>query len=174
MNTESQLKLQAYVDGELPEHEAQALAATLADDSDAQALVSELSWTRQWLVGNEPELKLPESREFFWSKIEREIARGAAQEEQTPTSAWWPDWRRILSPLAGFATVAVVALAAVRFFDFSPLESGTDHLATVENPSEHMSSFSFRSESENMFVVWIYDKTEQTPTAEPEASMGDM
>ena len=42
MNEEQQLKLQAFVDGELPEAEARGVAAELARNSEATALLNEL------------------------------------------------------------------------------------------------------------------------------------
>ena len=73
MSEEQQLKLQAFLDGELSENDSREVAAWLARDADATALVGELRNTRQALAGFEPALKVPESREFYWSKIQREI-----------------------------------------------------------------------------------------------------
>src|SRR6267378_6728212 len=75
MDYDAQLKLQAYLDGELPEAEAREVANWLARDREAAALHTELRNTRQALVGFEVGVELPESREFFWSKIRREIHR---------------------------------------------------------------------------------------------------
>ena len=51
------------------------MANWLARDREAAALLEELRNTRAALAGFEAEVRLPESREFFWSKIEREIQR---------------------------------------------------------------------------------------------------
>ena len=75
MDYNAQLKLQAFLDGELPEAEASEVANWLARDREAAALLEELRNTRSALAGFEAEVRLPESREFFWSKIEREIQR---------------------------------------------------------------------------------------------------
>ena len=75
MNVELGIKLQAHLDGELTGRDAQQVAALLESDVEARALFNELQQTRTVLKGNEPEFRLPESREFFWSKIEREIGR---------------------------------------------------------------------------------------------------
>jgi len=39
----------------------------------------------------------------------------------------------------------------------------------VENLSEHTGAYSFRSQAENMFVVWVYDRSEEASgdSAEP-------
>ena len=46
VNTEQQLKLQAFLDGELPEQEARDMAALVARDAEAADLVAELRHTR--------------------------------------------------------------------------------------------------------------------------------
>src|SRR5438270_11040101 len=75
MDYDSQLKLQAYLDGELPEGEAREVANWLARDQEAVGLHAELRNTRKAMAGFEAGITLPASREFFWSKIEREIQR---------------------------------------------------------------------------------------------------
>ena len=105
MKQELQLKLQAYLDGELPDGEAREAADLLAQDAEARALLAELKNTRAALAGFEADIKLPESREFYWSKIEREIQRQSPMIE--------PE-RKFASPLAFFrrrlATVGAVAV----------------------------------------------------------------
>ena len=75
MKHELELKLQAHLDGELTGREATEIAALLEHDREAAALFGELRNIKTALTGNELEIKLPETREFYWSKIEREIAR---------------------------------------------------------------------------------------------------
>ncbi len=116
MEYEEQLKLQAYLDGELPEAEARQMAQRVAADAEAAALLSELRQTRATMAGFEQELKLPESREFFWSKLRREIDRIDARKdpEPEPSVPWIVLLRRWLVPAAGVALVAFVSLLAVR------------------------------------------------------------
>ena len=64
MNQELALKYQAFVDGELSESEARRVAQSLETDAAARALVAELRNSKAILTGNEPEVTLPESREF--------------------------------------------------------------------------------------------------------------
>ena len=82
MNLEFELKLQALLDGELPEREAAEVEARVKADPQAQALLDELRMTTTALRGNELERALPETREFFWSKIERTIAAWVIGEEK--------------------------------------------------------------------------------------------
>ena len=129
MDRDWTLKLQAYADGELSAREASGIEAKLAGDPEAQKLLRELKMTDEALAGFERELKAPESREFYWSKIERAIqtqrntTRGA--EGVWRVSAWW----RLVMPGAAVAGLALaisfVALQSRRQEDFKmqPAES---------------------------------------------------
>jgi anti-sigma factor RsiW len=153
---ETELKLQAYLDGELPAGEANVIADLLGRDAGAQALYQELRIAKSLLAGNEPERNLPESREFYWSKVQRQIERmestAAHGLTEPAASAWWP---RFLAPAGLLAALAVFVAVALR----SP-ESGEPVLALddsheIETPLEETSSFSFRSEAAAMTVVWV-------------------
>ena len=115
MDYQDQLKLQAYLDGELPEREAREVSARLAQDQDAAALLAELRQTRDCLAGFEAGVKLPETREFYWSKIQREIERQEARRSiAAPTLTVWARLRRYLVPASGLALLAIAALVAGR------------------------------------------------------------
>ena len=163
MNWDQKLKLQAWVDGELSEAEARQMAALVESDKDARAVAAELRTTRAFLAGNEPETKLSEGRDFYWSKIQREIERldGAAQFE--PSRAhWWFAWRRLLAPVSGLALIAFVSVLSISLFNRSQVSESLQHLVEVENLSEDIDSISYKSQSENMFVVYLYAKEQAT------------
>src|SRR5438067_6752859 len=110
MEYDAQLKLQSYLDGELPEAEAREVANWLARDREAMALFGELRNTRQAFVGLEVGVELPESREFFWSKVEREIRRQEQPEPVARPSSLLSAWRRFLVPAGAVAALAVAAM----------------------------------------------------------------
>jgi len=158
MKRDLALKYQAFVDGELSEREARGVAEAIERDPEAQALVAELRATKSTLAGNEPEVTLAETPEFYWSKIEREIRRRSEEPVGTAAARWvaiLAGWRRFLAPMAGVAVVAFLAIAAIKF-QTGQVDDYAQHLAEIENLSEHSTSFSFRSD--NMFVVWVQDK----------------
>ena len=156
----NELKLQAFLDGELPEREAREVAESLAADRDAQALFAELKTTRSTLRENEPTMALPESREFFWSKIERAITAAEAAPERASVPLRLR-FRRFLAPFAGVALVVFLGVLSMNKYSTPGTQDAVvHHLAEVESLSDSVSSFSFRSQSENMFVVWLSDKTE--------------
>jgi anti-sigma factor RsiW len=164
MKPELELKLQAYLDGELSPREAREVAASIERDPEAQQLVAELKTTAAVLRDNEPQLALPESREFYWSKIQRAIEH-AEPEPVAPLVAFWFAFRRVLVPLAGVALVLFLGIAS---FNVGPANDPLAHLAEVESLSEHMSSFSFRSQSHNVFVVWLHENSDHEGAADVE------
>jgi anti-sigma factor RsiW len=151
MNRDFQLKLQAYLDGELPPQETEKVIHSLRTDPEALALHEELKLTKSLLQGNELEIKLGESREFYWSKISREIGRDHQRKASGP-------WQRLFSwrwlvPAGGLALLAILAALSVKSNSLSlqKLASAQE----IETHLEDMSLISFRSESEGMSVVWV-------------------
>ncbi len=164
MNRESQLKLQAFLDGELPEAEAHEVAAWLARDQEAALLLQELRHTRQALKGFDSTIRLPESREFFWSKVEREIRR---QEQTMPAAPLAPKasfWLRFLVPSGALAIVAITALfAASQFGLFS-----TANAAELEAASTDAGSLTYRDYSSGTTFIWLsYPADKEIARAEP-------
>lgn len=159
MTLESELKLQASLDGELSRWQTRKVSAWVARNPEAQLLLAELKMTKTAMGSGEAEMKLPESREFYWSKIQRAI-QSAEQTQPKPALAFLVAWRKLLAPLAGAALVMFLTVYTFRMYDGA--EDPKHHLAVVENLSEHTGAYSFRSQSENMFVVWVYDRTEET------------
>lgn len=147
MNTNEMLNLQAHLDGELSPREAAKVESLVARDAEAKALFTELKHTREALAANEPEVVLPESREFHWSKIAREIERYESKPafvRQVGTPGWW---LKYFSPVAA---VAMVVFAAV----LVPTMKDSDSDAQTA-PAPEASSVVFRSQAEGMTVIWL-------------------
>src|SRR5262249_17929246 len=115
MTAEQRFELQAYLDGELSRGDARRIEQWLAQDRDAAALLAELKITKGSRGGNEPvvSVPVPESREFYWSKIQRAIesAERADQPATEPAMSWWLSWRRYMAPISGLALVAILAIS---------------------------------------------------------------
>lgn len=154
MDFDVQLKLQAYLDGELPEAEARDMAKLLANDQEAALLVGELKNTRQSLKGSETTVQLPESREFYWSKIEREIGRLEQPQRVESRRPFIFRLQRFLVPVSG-----VLALAVFLGITLLNGNSGTT-LGETELANEDMGAITFRSDSEGMTTVWLYNRGE--------------
>ncbi len=146
MDYDAQLKLQSYLDGELPESEAREMANWLAQDREAVALFAELRNIRQALVGSEVGVALPESREFFWSKIEREIYRLEKSEPAPRPSSVFAAWRRFLMPAGGVAALAIAA-----FIGLFGGWQGPTHEMAVADPG----AFTYHDFSAGTTLVWL-------------------
>ncbi|HMJ88161.1 MAG TPA: hypothetical protein VK530_00010 [Candidatus Acidoferrum sp.] len=152
MNQELDFKLQAYLDGELSPSESTEVATLIEKDSAARALYTELQQTALLLKGNEIEWRLPESREFFWSKIERDIQRCESAPAVSSTPWWIAFARRHLAAVSGFGVATALLLVAAFQMNIVP---SNDLFEEIENPLGESSAFSFRSESQGMTMVWI-------------------
>ena len=151
MTHEQQLKLQAFLDGELPEKEARDMAALVARDAAAADLVAELRNTRRALAGSEPGLKVPESREFYWSKIEQAIERQEPAPEPAVTVSFLARVRRFLVP-AG-ATAALVIVVAVAFLQLG--KTGVLSQSESETTSADAGTFTYQDDAHGTTLVWL-------------------
>ena len=151
MNNENLLKLQAYLDQELTPEVAEEVTNWLALDPEAQAILQGLRETKSILAGNELPAGVPETREYYWSKIEREIVRLDADLERrtSPAAGRW--WMRYALPFAGVALLALV-LVTITKTTSGPL-AGNFH--EIETPLEEASAITFHSQTAGMTVVWI-------------------
>ena len=153
MNEETQFKLQACLDGELSEREARKVSLQLKEDAHAFALFDELQMTKSILRENEPELKLPETREFYWSKIQREVERTSRETAPRPTVQWWkPAYIRFAGALA-----AGCALLTISFIAFNG-QHRTHAMEEVEGTTDEMGSITFQSDKDGMTVVYLFDR----------------
>jgi anti-sigma factor RsiW len=149
MKTEEMLRLQAYLDNEVSSSEARQIASWIARDAEAKAVYEELAATKSLLAPeNELPVSVPESREFYWSKIQR----GIEQAEREPVREYAPRpwWIRLLAPVAGAAALAVFVFTSISFNANGRLAQGHQ----VER-SETDSSITFYSPEQKMTVVWI-------------------
>ncbi len=151
MNEEQQFKLQAFLDGELPEDEARDVVALIARDEAAKALHAELKNTRKALKIAETNVQLPESREFFWSKIEREIQRLEPVKSVVPTVSLFEKLRRLLVPMGAMAALVLVGL-----FTYNQLGlGGLPHSTETDLAMADTDGFTYRDYSAGMTLVWL-------------------
>jgi anti-sigma factor RsiW len=151
MEYDAQLKLQAFLDGELPEGEASKVAAWLARDREAAALLEELRNTRGALAGFEAGVQLPESREFFWSKVQREIQRLEAPALKTTPPPLFALWRRWLVPACALAVVVVAGVLLLR----PPGTLGHAVAPGIETALADAGAFTYHDYSAGTTLVWL-------------------
>jgi anti-sigma factor RsiW len=161
MNQEQQLKLQAFLDGELPESEAREILAWTQRDSAAAGLLAELRNTRAAMAKSEPHLSLPEAREFFWSKIQREIQRLEPRAKTVPRVSIFSALRRLLLPMGAVAALVVAGLIVHSEFQNNPAPKtavetvADDDAPTVETTLASTEATTYRDASEGTTLVWF-------------------
>lgn len=148
MEYKEQLKLQAYLDGELTDGEAREVADALARDPEATALLGELDRTRSALRGFDQAMTVPESREFYWSKIRRQIEREAPAPRHTPVP-WYYRLRRFLVPVTGLAAIGLLFLTVSRQAANNPADT------SVETTLEDSGAFTYHDFSAGATLVWL-------------------
>ena len=158
MKTEQMLRLQAYLDNEVSSAEGREIASWIARDAEAKALYEELAATKSLLApDNELAATVPDSREFYWSKIAREIERVEREPAREYSPRPW--WIRILAPIAGAAALAVIVFTSI---------SGNPQMAVHQERSDvENGTITFRSKDNSMTLVWISSDTTQTAEATP-------
>jgi anti-sigma factor RsiW len=166
MTEEQQLKLQAFLDGELPENEAREIAAWVARDSEAKSLHAELKNTRRAIKESEPNVRVPESREFYWSKIQREIERLEPIVQEPVKVSPFVFLRRLLMPLSAAAVFVIAGLIA--YHEFMPI--GPRHFLETEVASSNSGAFTYRDYSSGMTLVWLPFPAEKDLAARPAAA----
>ena len=151
MEYEAQLKLQAFLDGELPEGEASKVTDWVARDREAAALLEELRNTRGALAGFEAGIQLPESREFFWSKVQREIQRLETPAPKPAPTPLFALLRRFLVPAAAVALVLVAGMVLTR----SAGPFSRTAAPAIETALADAGAFTFRDYSAGTTLVWL-------------------
>jgi anti-sigma factor RsiW len=151
MDYEAQLKVQAFLDGELPEAEAGEVAEWVARDREAAALVEELRNTGKAVKDFEAALRLPESREFFWSKVQREIQRLESSDPRPAPRLGFAWLRRFLVPAT--AVALVVGAGMLLFTPASPF--GRAATPGIETALADAGAFTYRDYSAGTTLVWV-------------------
>lgn len=161
MNEESQIKLQAFLDGELPAGEAAEVRQWLERDREARELLAELKNTCAALAGHETAIKLPETHEFYWSKLRREIERQDRQEtpRKPVRKSFWARWGwRGLVPAGGLAVACLLALHLTG--------TGAEFAPEMELATDDMGAYTFRNQESGLTTVWFYDRTAGAQSAQ--------
>jgi anti-sigma factor RsiW len=154
---QTELKLQALLDGELSATERESVQSLMDRDAEAKALYVELQTVKSLIAGKAPEMKVAETREFYWSgilrRIEQEERANQPARSDVPSHAWW---LKLFIPAAAVAILTLTLTVGLH-----PPGSGRGGFPAlagnhqIETPLEDTPSFTFRSEPEAMTVVWV-------------------
>ncbi|HEY1170455.1 MAG TPA: hypothetical protein VGH19_03710 [Verrucomicrobiae bacterium] len=167
-NVERELKLQSYLDGELSAAEAAEVERWLDQDAEMLALSTELKQTKTALQAGEVEVKCPETREFYWSKINRSIEAEQRQAERATGSRDLPWWRKLMLPVCSLAALAVTITMlqtvpqdphALPSQESVEIAKAISSIAEVEQKDETVGAITYNDTSEGVTIVWHYDRS---------------
>lgn len=166
MEYRDQLRVQAYLDGELSQAEAREMTERLARDPEASALLAELRQTRAALADFEAGVSVPESREFYWSKIRRQIEREEPVKPEaagpSPALAWLYGWLR---PAMAVALVMMVASLVIKqAWPRAPMHPA---MTTLEDTG----AFTYHDEAAGVTLVWLSYPAEKVLPGEEEVAI---
>ncbi len=151
MNHETELKIQAWVDGSLPAAEVRSVQDLVSQNPEAKALADEIRYACEALAVGEVARSVPDTREFYWSRIQQRIQAEETSPASPEPSSWIQRWMKVLAPAAILAALTIMLVSPGLF----GLRRGFVGLGEFENPSSDTTAFTFRSESEGMTVVWL-------------------
>ncbi|MEC8973730.1 MAG: hypothetical protein VX509_07400, partial [Verrucomicrobiota bacterium] len=112
---ETELRVQALVDGELTGAEAEALRARIEGDDALRELHDRLTAVRGLMAGAELPCTLPEPGDFHWSQISKTIEQEERQAKRLGKPATGTGLRvRWLTPLAAAACILLLLTSPSR------------------------------------------------------------
>ena len=154
MDTQRAIRIQSYLDNALPSEQRREVEAWLSRDPEARTLHERLSQLKGLVAANEPEPKLPETREFYWAQLKRQIA--AAEPPRAEHQPTWSILRRFKFSLLPIA-VAIVIVAGILWAP-RPTSNRADSAEVrqeLANVLDDDNTISFYSPEAKMTVVWV-------------------
>ena len=151
MDYDAQLKLQAFLDGELPEGEASEVASGWPGTVRRRPCWRSCATRARPWRGSKTGIQLPESREFFWSKVEREIQRLETPAPEPARTPFFALLRRFLVPASALALVFTATVMLIR--PAGP--SGRTAAAEIETALADSGAFTYRDYSAGTTLVWL-------------------
>ena len=151
---ETELKVQALVDGELTGREAEELRARLESDAGLRTLHARLTAMRGLMTGAELPRTLPESGDFHWSQISKAIEREERQAKRLARPA--SGAKRLLRwmvPMAGAACLLLLLTLQQTTQPDLSISLGSDH--ELELSIDDLDVMTFNTGDDAMSVVWL-------------------
>ena len=153
---ETELNVQALVDGELTGAEADAFRARIEGDDALRELHARLTAVRGLMAGAELPRTLPESGDFHWSQISKAIEQGDRQAKRLAKPASGTgSLLRWVTPLVGLGCILLLLTSPSRHNgppDLGILLS-SDH--ELELSADEIDVMTFNTGDDNISVVWL-------------------
>jgi len=163
---ETELNVQALVDGELTGAEADALRGRIEGDDALLELHDRLTALRGLMAGAEMPCALPEPGDFHWSQISKAIEQEDRQAKRLAKPASGTgSLLRWVTPLVGLGCILLLLTSPSRHNgppDLGILLS-SDH--ELELSADEIDVMTFNTGDDNMSVVWLDFSMDLRPDA---------
>ena len=151
---ETELRVQALVDGEITGREAEELRACIEGDDALRELHARLTAVRGLMAGAELQRTLPESGDFHWSQISKAIEHEERQAKHLARPASGTNWLlRWVLPLAGVACLMLLLTLQQTTRPDLGISLGSDH--ELELSIDDLDVMTFNTMDDTMSVVWL-------------------
>ena len=151
---ETELRVQALVDGEITGREAEELRACIEGDDALRELHARLTAVRGLMAGAELPRTLPEPGDFHWSQIAQAIEREDRETKRlarpVPRANWLLRW---VMPLAGAACLVLLLTLQLNAPPDLGILLGSDH--ELELSADEIDVMTFNTGDDAMSIVWL-------------------
>lgn len=162
ISKEELLKVQGHVDGELSAAEAADVARWLRQNPDAAAIDKELRSLSEVLRANDSIVPVPETREFYWSKIARGIEQAEREPALRPRTTPWTWLSRWAVPMGSLAALVALLLTVSRDIPMFMTDAKRALIRReIESPIEDTSVMEFHDAKTGVTLVWIAREPEE-------------
>lgn len=151
---ETELNVQALVDGELTGAEADAFRARIEGDDALRELHARLTAVRGLMAGAELPRTLPAPGDFHWSQISQAIEREEREARRLAKPA--PAVGRLLHwfmPLAGAAGLVLLLTLQLNAPPDLGILLGSDH--ELELSDDNIDVMTYNTGDDGMSIVWL-------------------
>lgn len=137
MKKGDRIKIQAFLDGELAPQESVKISDLIDSDLEARTVADELKSVQKLLKYGENELKLEDSRDFYWSQVHRQIEAGNSNllEQSRPSNA-----PRMENPLRWILPIGSMAAIVVLMFNFNTINPKPSNEVLPEDSTANAAS----------------------------------
>ena len=166
MKQEDRLKIQAWLDGELAPQESAIIADLVDSNLEAKAVADELETIQTILKSGENLEKLEDSRDFYWSQIQRQI------ESEESTAAKEPNRAHVLEPHpSGRGSLLHWLLPAGSLLAISALILNYDSISVDNNSAETLNNPSIHNQTPSGLTENSASLLEEESTMTPEVGV---
>lgn len=148
MNTNTALKLQAYLDDELSPRQRRSVERLLDRSEEAREFLVEMGSLQDTLRSNEPAPALPEDLDFYLAGIRRRLEAEIPASRVSTATVGPASWLiRYFAPIG--AAAAVIAMILIAGYE------RTDATRSAQTTVEAPNVITFQSEDEDFTILWI-------------------